>query len=100
MEETNIKEAIEEIQNTSGDELKKVIEKWFESTRTQGLKLGAYMISAVISEVIRKHTTKAGKVSLNDYRRMTSEILNIITVQLTQQNDSEENITEEISNDE
>ena len=98
-EETNMKEVIEEIKSASEDELRTVIERWFESTRTQGLKIGASFISAAIYGVIQKHTKKAGKVSLNDYRRMTSEIINIISVQLTEQNDSEENTTEETSND-
>ena len=99
-EETNIKEVVEEIRGASEEELKQTIEKWFESTRNQGLKIGAQLISAVIFDVIKKHTKKAGKVSLNDYRRMTDEIIKIISVQLTQQNDSEETITEEASNDE
>ena len=99
-EETNIKEVVEEIRGASEEELKQTIEKWFESTRNQGLKIGAQFISAAIAGVIKKHTKKAGKVSLNDYRRMTDEIINIISVQLTQQNDSEETITEEASNDE
>lgn len=94
-EETNIKEAVEEIKNANEDELKKVIEDWFESTRTSGMKIGAQFISAAIGGIIRRHTKKAGKVSLNDYRRMTDEIINIISVQLTEQNDS----TEENEND-
>lgn len=98
--ETNIKEVVEEIKNANEDELKKVIEGWFESTRTAGMKIGAQFISAAIFGVIKKHTQKAGKVSLNDYRRMTDEIIKIISVQLTQQNDSKETITEETSNDE
>ena len=99
MEETNIKDVMEEIKNANEDELRKVIEQWFESTRNQGLKIGAQFISAAIYGAIKKHTKKAGKVSLNDYKRMTAEIVNIISVQLTQQNDSEDNVTEESSND-
>jgi hypothetical protein len=98
-EETNIKEVVEEIKNANEDELKKVIEQWFNSTRTAGMKIGAQFISAAIYGVIKKHTKKAGKVSLNDYKRMTTEIVNIISVQLTQQNDSEENVTEDNEND-
>lgn len=99
MEETNIKEVVEEIRSASEEELKQTIEKWFESVRTQGLKIGASYMSAAIYGVIKKHTKKAGKVSLNDYKRMTAEIIKIISVQLTQQNDSEENTTEENEND-
>jgi Tfp pilus assembly major pilin PilA len=98
-EETKVKEAVEEIKASDEESLQKTIEKWFESTRTAGMKIGAQFISAAIYGVIKKHTKKAGKVSLNDYRRMTTEILNIISVQLTQQNDSEENAMEENEND-
>lgn len=99
-EETNMKEVIEEIKNADEDELKKVIEQWFETTRTAGMKLGAKFISAAIFGVIKKHTKKTGKVSLRDYQRCIDEIIKIIAVQLTEQNDSKENIvTEEVSND-
>ncbi len=98
-EETNIKEVVEEIKGADEETLRSTIEKWFESTRTSGMKIGAQFISTAIFGVIKKHTKKAGKVSLNDYRRMTDEIIKIISVQLTQQNDLEENITEENEND-
>lgn len=94
-EETNVKEAVEEIRASDEESLQKVIEDWFSRTRTDGMKLGAQYISAAIFGVIQKHTKKAGKVSLNDYRRMTAEIIKIISVQIkqqdTQQNDSETN---------
>lgn len=96
-EETNMKEVIEEIKSADEDELKKVIEGWFERTRTQGLKIGAQYVSAAIFGVIQKHTKKASP-SLRDYKRMTDEIISIISVQLTKQNDSEE-IVEEAPND-
>ena len=57
-EETNIKEVVEEIKNANEDELKKVIEGWFESTRTAGMKIGAQFISAAIFGVIEKHIKK------------------------------------------
>ena len=98
-EETNIKEVVEEIKNANEEELRKTIEGWYERTRTDSLKLGAKMISIVVFETIKKHTKKVGKVSLNDYKRMTSEILNIISVQLTD-NDLEEKAMEEASDDE
>lgn len=88
--EVNMSAVVDEIKNANEDELREVISKWFESTRTDGLKIGASYVSAAIFGVIKKHTKKAGKVSLNDYKRMTAEIINIISVQLTQQNDSEE----------
>ena len=100
MEETNMKKVVEEIKSADEESLKKVVEDWFESTRTQGMKLGATYISAAIYGVIQKHIVKKEKASLRDYKRMTDEIVKIISVQLTQQNDSEENVTEETTNDE
>lgn len=93
MAEENIKEVIEEIQGADEETLRSTIEKWFESTRTAGMKIGAQYISAAIFGIIQKHTKKAGKVSLNDYKRMKAEIIKIIAVQLqnTEQNDLEEN---------
>ena len=91
-ENTNVAEVVEEIKSADEDTLRSTIEKWFESTRTAGMKIGAQFISAAIFGVIQKHTKKAGKTSLNDYKRMTAEIIKIISVQLeTRQNDSEEN---------
>lgn len=98
-EEINMKEVIEEIKGADEDELRKVIELWFESTRAAGMKIGAQYMSAAIFGVIQKHTKKAGKVSLRDYERMTAEIIKIISVQLTQQNDSKENEVVEESKD-
>lgn len=100
MEETNMKEVVEEIKAADEESLQKVVEDWFESTRTQGMKIGATYISAAIYGVIQKHIVKKEKASLRDYKRMTDEIIKIISVQLTTQNDSEENVTEETTNDE
>ena len=99
MAEANIKEAVEEIREANEEELQKIIKDWFERTHTDGLKLGASYISAAIYGVIKQHTKKPGKISLNDYKRMTAEIIKIITVQLTEQNGSDESIVEETSND-
>lgn len=85
-DEINVSEAMNEIKNANEDELKKVIEQWYEKTRTDGLKIGAKMISAAIYGVIQKHTKKASP-SLRDYKRMTDEIVKIISVQLTKQED-------------
>ena len=95
-EEAKIDEIVEEINGASEEELKQVIETWFESTRTAGMKLGATYISAAIYGVIQKHIVKKEKASLRDFRRCVDEIVQIISVQLTQQNDS----MEETSNDE
>ena len=103
MAETNMSTVVEEIKGATEDELKEVITKWFESTRTQGMKIGAQYISAAIFGVIKQNLKKKSKPSLRDYERCTDRIIEIISVQLTQQNDSEEekqnNIAEENVND-
>ena len=90
-EETNMNKVVEEIKGATEDELREVIEKWFESTRTQGLKIGAQFISAAVFGAIKKHLNKGSKPSLRDHQRCVDEIIKIISVQLTQQNDLEEN---------
>ena len=102
-----IEQAVEEIQNSSEEELRKIIEQWFERIRTQSLKIGAQMISAAVAGVIEKHLKKTTKPSHRDYQRCIDEIIKIVSVQLkqnTEQNDSEadtvkeDNINEEILN--
>ena len=89
MAETNVKEVVEEIKNADEETLQKTIEDWFERTRTQGLKRGAQYISASIFGIIQKHIVKKSKASLRDYKRCIDEIVKIVSVQLTTQNDSE-----------
>lgn len=93
MAETNIKEAVKEIKESDEESLQKVIEDWFEKIRIQSMKIGAQYISAGIFGIIQKYIFKKEKPSLRDYKRMTEEIIKIISVQLkqqnTQQNDSE-----------
>ena len=102
MEDTNMKEVVEELKNATEDELKEVMEEWFKQTRADGMKIGAKLISAAIFSVIQKHIKKntGAKPSLRDYQRCIEGIAEIISVQLTQQNDSEESVTEEAANDE
>lgn len=102
VENTNVAEVVEEIRGADEETLRSTIEKWFESTRTDGMKIGAYYISAGIFGIIQKHIKKktGAKASLRDYQRCMDEILKIISVQLTQQNDSKENeVVEENKND-
>ena len=94
MAEVNMSEVMDEIKNANEDELRKVITDWYESTRTEGLRIGAKFISAAIYGVIQKHIKKPSP-SLRDYKRMTDEIIEIITVQIAEQNDSLETTTEE-----
>ena len=89
MSEANIKEAVKEIKESDEESLQKCIEDWFERTRNQSIKIGALYISAAIFGVIQKNIVKKAKPSLRDYKRMTEEIIKIISVQLKQQNDLE-----------
>lgn len=97
MEETKMSEVVAEIKGATEDELKKVIEQHFEAVRAQGMKIGAFYISAAVSEAIKKNI-KTG--SLRDYQRAIKAVTDIVSVQLkkTQQNDLEE-VTEEVIDD-
>lgn len=100
MEQTVVNEPIQEvseqkvfeqkIKTANDDELRELIEEWFEKTRTDGLKLGAKYISAAIMGTIQKHVKSKQKASLRDYQRMTDDIIKIISVQITRQSDSQE----------
>jgi IS5 family transposase len=87
----NMSEVISEIKAADEESLQKVIEEWFDKTRTQGLKIGASFISAAVYAAIRKHITmKASKATLRDYRRCIAEITGIVEKQIkTQQNETE-----------
>lgn len=89
MEENKvINEAIAELQGADETKLKEVIEKWFEKTRNEALKIGARFISAAVAGVIQKHLKKGKEPSKRDFERCIKDIENIIMVQLTEQNDS------------
>lgn len=100
MEEVNMSAVMDEIKNANEDELRKVIEDWFEKTRTDGLKIGAQFISAAIYGAIEKNLKKGANSSLRDYQRAVKRIIEIVSVQLkqdeTQQNDL---TTEEVVDD-
>lgn len=99
-EENVVSKAMDEIKHVNEDELKKVIEDWFERTRTDGLKIGARFIAAAVMGKIQNHLDKPGKISLRDYERCIADIKKVLLVQLTEQNDStENNASEETSDD-
>lgn len=99
-EENVVSKAMDEIKNATEDELKKVIEEHFEAVRTQGMKIGAQFISAAVYGAIEKNLKKGSQSSLRDYQRAIKRIIEIVSVQLTQQNDSNtEEITEEVIDD-
>lgn len=88
MEEENrtIQDAVSEIKMADETQLKTVIEKWFESTRNQGLKLGAKLVSSVVMETINKNLKKGSQSSLRDYKRAIKIIVETISVPLKQDN--------------
>ena len=89
MEENKIQEVVEEIKSAKDEELRSTIEKLFEQTRNQGLKIGATYISAAVAGVMEKHLKKGKDVSKRDLERCVRDIYKIISAQLnTQQNDS------------
>lgn len=92
MEENLIASAVEELKGANEEQLKKVIEEWYETIHTQSMRIGAKYIAAGALGIINKHTKKTGKISLRDYERCIAELLKMISVQLkeTQQNGLEE----------
>ena len=102
-EEINMTEVVDEVKNATEDELKKVIEEHFEAVRTQGMKIGAQFIAAAVYGAIEKNLKKGSQSSLRDYQRAIKRVVEIVSVQLTQQNDSEvtesNELTEETIND-
>ena len=98
MAEEVVSKAMDEIKNASEDELKKVIEQHFEAVRTQGMKIGAQFMAAAVYGAIEKNLKKGSQSSLRDYQRAIKRVVEIVSVQLTQQNDSNE-VMEEDAND-
>lgn len=90
MEENKIQEVVEEIKSAKDQELQDTIKKWFEQTRNQGMKIGAQYISAAVAGVMEKHLKKGKDVSKRDLERCVRDIYKIVSVQLTQQNDLED----------
>ena len=92
-DEAKVAEAVSELKSADEEKLREVVDKWFESTRTDGLRIGASMISTAVYAIIKKHLVKTSKPSLNDYRRAIKEIEALIQKQLdnqTQQNNYKE----------
>ena len=46
---------LNDLQNASEEELRKLVEDWFEKTRTDGMKLGAKFIAAAVFGAIKKN---------------------------------------------
>ena len=84
-ENLNMSEVVAEIKNASEEELRETIERWFEQTRTSGMKIGASFISAAVYDVIAKNLTEGNNSSLRDYKRAIKKVIEIVSVQLKQQ---------------
>lgn len=83
-ENTNVNQAVEELKGASEEELQKIIERWFDKTRMDGLRLGAQMISVVVDDAITKNLKNGYNSSLRDYQRAIKRIYEIVSVQLKQ----------------
>ena len=95
MSEEIVAKAAEEIKNASDDKLKETIEDWYEKIHTIGLKTGASYISAVVFGTIQKHVVAKQNPSLRDYKRMTEDIVKIISIQLDRQDKNAETVKED-----
>lgn len=95
-ENSEVAEVIEEIKGADETTLEETIKKWFEQTRTAGMRIGAFYIASAVHFAINQNLSKPGKSSMNDYKRAIKDINRILEVQLkTEQNDSEEETNEQ-----
>lgn len=92
-EDVKVQEVVEEVRAADDEELKRVIETWYEKTRTDGMKLGAQFMCAAVYGAMQKHILQKANPSFRDYKRMSDDIVKVISVPLrkqeTQQNDSD-----------
>lgn len=102
-ENMNTSKVIDEIKGASEEELKKIINEHFDIVRTRSMKMGATYIAMAISGVIEKNLKDGMNSSHRDFKRAMKRIIEIISVQLSQeetlQNDFDES-AEEVANDE
>lgn len=97
---TKINQAIEEIKGSNAEQLRQTVERWFDKTRMDGLKLGAQMISVVINDAIKNNLKSGHNSSLRDYQRAIKRIVEITSVQLKQQKTVQNDLeTEEATDD-
>ncbi len=100
MAEQNMSEVIEEVKNASEDELKQVIEGWYERTLMDGMHHGAYFISSAVMGAIDKNLRNGMNSSHRDFERTIKRIYEIVSVQLKQQETVQNDLkTEEVTDD-
>lgn len=97
-EEINMSEVVDEVKNVNEDELRETVEKWFESTHMDGVRHGAYMISAAVFDAINKNLKSGMNSSHRDFERTIKKVIEIVSVPLkqkeTQHNNSDEVVEE------
>lgn len=98
-EKNNMSEVINEIKGASEEELKAIIESHFENVRTQGMKIGAYFISAAVMDAIDKNLKQGVNSSHRDYQRAIKRVVEIVSVQLKQETVQNDLESEAASND-
>ena len=99
-ENTNVMKAIEEIKGADEEQLKKVIEDWFESMRTSGMKIGAKFIAAAVMGAINKNLKNGMNSSHRDFERAIKRIFEIVSVQLKQEETLQNDLNaEDVTND-
>ena len=96
-ENTNVMKAIEEIKGADEEQLKKIIEDWFESTRTSGMKIGAQFIAAAVMGAINKSLKNGMNSSHRDFERAIKRIIEIVSVQLKQQETVQNDLEEDVN---
>ena len=84
-EKLKMSEVVDEIKNASEEELRKVVEHWFEQTRTAGMKIGAQFIAAAVMGAIEKNLKDGMNSSHRDFKRTIQRIVEIVSVQLKQE---------------
>lgn len=65
---------VESTQDMDNNQLKEAISGTLEKIRTQALLLGAQSICSVILQKINDFEHKNGKITMNDYKRLTKDI--------------------------
>ena len=98
-ENTNVSKAIEEIKGTNDEQLKQIIEQWFEQTRTSGMKIGASFIAAAVYDTINKNLKNGSNSSLRDYQRAIKKVMEIVSIQLQLKQKTVQNDLEEVEDD-
>ena len=98
-ENTNVSQTVEELKGADEEQLRKVMEHWLGKTRTDGLRLGAQMISVVVDDAIKKNLKNGYNSSLRDYQRAIKKIYEIISVQLKQRETVQNDLMEETTDD-